>query len=178
MSKGPQQNFLITAEEIKKRVEVLAQKISSDYKDTDLVVIGLLTGSFIFISDLIRSLHFLGIKTLIDFMDVSSYGGGTESSGRVKISMDIRIDIKGRQILLVDDIVDTGLTLSSITEYLLLKEPSVIKTCVFLNKPSRRKVDVKVDYIGFEVPDLFIVGYGLDFDGRHRELPYITAIEL
>ncbi len=171
------EDFIITASEIKTRVELLAEKISSDHKDNELVVIGLLTGSFVFISDLIRYFHASGLTTIIDFMDVSSYGGETETSGNVYIVKDVKTEIKGRSVLLVDDIVDSGYTLSTITEHLKLKEPSGIRTCVLLDKPSRRIVEVKVDYVGFEVPDLFVVGYGLDFDGRHRELPYITAIE-
>ncbi|RKY79331.1 hypoxanthine phosphoribosyltransferase [candidate division KSB1 bacterium] len=170
-------DFVITEPEIKTRVEELAKKISLDHKDKELVVIGLLTGSFIFISDLIRYFHSSGLTAIIDFMDVSSYGGETETSGLVRIGRDVEAEIKGRSVLLVDDIVDSGYTLSTITGHLKLKEPSGIRTCVLLDKPSRRKVDVKVDYVGFKVPDLFIVGYGLDFDGRYRELPYITAIE-
>jgi hypoxanthine phosphoribosyltransferase len=165
---------LITEAEIKDRVNEIVKAIANDFKGDELVVVGLLKGSFMFLSDLVRLLHSQNIPLLIDFMIVSSYESKTESSGRIRLIRDITTDIKDRWVLLVDDILDTGRTLDFVVKYLLKKKPAVLKTCVFLDKPARRVVPVRVDYTGFSIPDAFVVGYGLDYDSRYREMPYIS----
>ena len=168
---------LFSEKEIHKRVDFVAEEIARDFKGQDLIMIGLLTGSFIFLADLMRAIHAHGLILQVDFMTVSSYGAATESSGVVKMLKDIHIDIKDRPVLLVDDILDSGRTLQYTTTELLKKRPSLIKTCVLLDKPDRRIMPVHADYVGFEVPDTFVIGYGLDYDGRYREVPTISKVE-
>lgn len=155
---------------IQERVAVLAHQITKDYQDLDLVVVGILNGSFMFTADLVRK-----IKTPheIDFISVSSYGGGTTSSGHVSVELDFRKNIKGRHVLLVEDIVDTGTTLSYLRPFLEERSPASLRLASLLHKPSRTKHPTTIDYLGFEIDDLFVVGYGLDLDGKYRELPYI-----
>lgn len=169
------ERVLISAEEIKNRVAQLAHQIAADYTG-ELIVAGLLTGSFIFLADLLRNLSGADIDILVDFLVVSSYGSGTETSGSVCISRDMSIDVKGRNVLLVDDILDTGHTLGAVYSHIKVKGPASVKTCVLLEKPSRLRVAAEADYTGFTVPDTFVVGYGLDHNGRFRQLPYITSI--
>jgi hypoxanthine phosphoribosyltransferase len=167
-------DVLISAKSIAARVEALAREISSFYRDTDkLVVIGLLRGSFIFIADLVRELD---LPVEVDFLEVSSYGNATESSREVRILKDLRGEIEGRDLLVVEDIVDTGRTLSHVLDILATRHPRRVEVCALLDKPSRREVDVKARWIGFEIPDKFVVGYGIDYAQRNRNLPHIGAV--
>lgn len=164
---------LISEEEIKSRINELAEQINKDYEGEELLVVSVLRGAIVFTCDLIRKLN---INVKVDFMVASSYQDSTESSGTVKIEKDLDESIKGKNILIIDDIVDTGLTLSHLVEILKTRGPKSISLCTLCSKKERRKKDVKVDYIGFEVPDLFIVGYGLDYKQQYRNLPYIGRI--
>ena len=165
---------LFTESQIQERVVGLVNEIAHDMHCDCLIVVGLLKGSFVFLADLVRLLHRQGIPLVIDFISVSSYSEGTESSGSIRLVRDITIELKDRNILLVDDILDTGRTLHFVQEHLMAHKPNSMKTCVFLNKPARRVVTVQTDYVGFTVSDAFLVGYGLDFNHRYRELPYIS----
>ena len=153
----------------------IADRIAGDCPQEEIVVVGLLKGSFMFMADMVRLLHQRQIRLQLDFMAVSSYGSGT-TPGRLNMSRDISTNISGRFVLLMDDILDTGKTLSFVYDHLLKLEPSVLKTCVFLDKPDRRKSPFTADYVGYTVPDEFVVGYGLDYDNRYRELPYVAAV--
>ncbi len=165
---------MISAKSIAARVEELAAEISAHFKDTDkLVVVGLLRGSFVFIADLARELD---LPVEIDFMETSSYGNSTESSREVRILKDIRGDIEGRDVLVVEDIVDTGHTLRHVVDILQTRKPARLKICALLDKPSRREVDITADWIGFEIPDKFVVGYGIDYAQRNRNLDHIGAV--
>ena len=155
-------------------VERLGKQISEDYKDKNLLLVSVLKGSVIFMADLMRAIT---IPCAIDFMCVSSYANKTESSGVVKIIKDLDIDLQGYDVLIVEDILDSGKTLSYLKTLLLGRNPKSIKICTLLDKPSRRLVDVKADYIGFEVENLFVIGYGLDYDQKYRNLPYISYLE-
>ena len=161
---------LISKEKVEARIVELAKQIEKDYADKDLVCVGLLKGSVVFMADLIKSSN-LDLK--IDFMKVSSYGNGTDSTGIVKILKDVDLNLEGKDVLIVEDIIDTGLTIVSVKDLLNKKMPKSIKVCTLLDKPSRRKVDVKGEYVGFEIPDEFVVGYGLDFDEKYRNIPFI-----
>lgn len=165
---------LFSEEELSEKVTELGEKISKDYCGEDLTVVGILKGSNIFMGDLIRKID---IPLSIDFMVVSSYGQSTESSGIVKVIKDLEYSIEGKNILIVEDIIDTGLTLNYLKENLLRRNPKSLKICTLLDKPIRRKVDLIVDYIGFEIPDEFIVGYGIDFAEKYRNLPYVAALK-
>ncbi len=167
-------DVMIGKEEIQKRVSELGKEISRDYKDDSIVAICVLKGAVIFISDLIREIN---VDTKIDFMAVSSYGATTQSTGVVRILKDLDSDIEGENVLIVEDIIDTGLTLKYLKEYLLARKPKSLKICTLLDKPERRTADVKADYVGFTIENKFIVGYGLDFDERYRNLPYISYLE-
>ncbi|HHI70775.1 MAG TPA: hypoxanthine phosphoribosyltransferase [Rhodobacteraceae bacterium] len=165
---------MISAKTIAARIEDLAREIREEYKDTDkLVVVGLLRGSFVFIADLVRELD---LPVEVDFLEASSYGDSTESSREVKIMKDLRGKIGGRDVLLVEDIVDTGYTLKHVVGLLKARKPNKLKTIALLNKQSRREVDVNADWVGFEIPDEFVVGYGIDFAQRNRNLPYIGKV--
>lgn len=164
--------LLLSREEIQKRVKELGKEISKDYKDKKLLVVSLLKGSFIFTADLVRELD---IPVKIEFMATSSYGHSTESSGKVKVLYDIKGSLEGYDVLIADDIADTGITMKYIMEYLKSKNPNSIKCCVLLDKPSRRKVELEPDYIGFTIPDKFIVGYGLNYGDYYRNIPYVFA---
>ena len=166
--------FLLRKEDIERKVEELAKEIKREYEGKNPILIGVLKGSFIFLSDLIRRLDF---PLEVDFVEVSSYGMGKESSGKIRVRKGIRSDIKNRHVLIVEDIVDTGLTTKYLIESLKKKKPASIKLCSLLSKPSRRKVHVDIDFLGFEIPDKFVVGYGLDFAEKYRNLPYITEVE-
>lgn len=159
------------------RVAQLAQAIASDLPSPSPSMIGLLTGSFVFLADLVRALARLGVEPQVDFMAVSHYGLATESGGVVQIRKDISLDLTARPVLLVDDILDSGRTLSLVRDRLVARGPSWLRTCVFLDKPSRRVVPISADYIGFEVPDVWIIGYGLDAGGEGRALPYVAAVD-
>ncbi|HYG58718.1 MAG TPA: hypoxanthine phosphoribosyltransferase [Symbiobacteriaceae bacterium] len=164
---------LLSAAELERRVAELGAQISQDHAGESLLVIGILKGAFVFCADLVRKIT---VPTEIDFMAVSSYGSGTESSGVVRIVKDLDATVQGRHVLLVEDIVDSGLTLRYLREYLEHQQPASLKICVLLDKPSRRKTEVPVDYRGFTIPDEFIVGYGIDFAENYRHLPYIGII--
>lgn len=167
-------NTLISQKEIEAKVVELAKKIEKDYENQELLVVGVLKGAFVFVSDLVRNIN---LDLSIDFMAVSSYGMSTQSSGVVKINKDIEMDITGKNVIIVEDIIDTGLTLKYIKEYLSGKNAKSVRICTLLDKPSRRKCDVEVDYIGFEIEDLFIVGYGIDCKEKYRNLPYIAYVQ-
>lgn len=165
---------MISAKSIAARVEALAKEISTEFADTEkLTVIGLLRGSFMFIADLVRELD---LPCEIDFLETSSYGNSTESSREVRILKDIRGEIEGRDVLLVEDIIDTGHTMQQVTKMLQARNPKRMKICALLDKPSRREVDVSADWIGFEIPDKFVVGYGIDYAQRNRNLDHIGAV--
>ncbi len=165
---------LISAKAIAARIEDLCRKIRREFSDTDkLVVVGLLRGSFVFIADLVRELD---LPIEVDFLEASSYGDSTESSREVRILKDLRGAIEGRDVLVVEDIVDTGHTLNHVIGLLTSRKPARLKSIALLDKPSRREVDFRADWIGFEIPDEFVVGYGIDFAQRNRNLPYIGKV--
>lgn len=161
---------LLTEAQLRVRVQELGAQLSRDFKGQDLVVVGLLNGVFPFFADLVRAMDF---DFDVSFMQVASYGGGTESTGEVHILKDLDRSIQGRHALVVEDIVDTGLTLFKVRNLLKDREPLSLKICTLLDKPSRRKIQVPVDYVGFTIEDHFVVGYGLDFDGKLRNLPFV-----
>lgn len=167
-------NTLISQKEIEAKVVEIAKKIEKDYENQELLVVGVLKGAFVFVSDLVRNIN---LDLSLDFIAVSSYGMSTQSSGVVKINKDIEMDITGKNVIIVEDIIDTGLTLKYIKEYLSGKNAKSVRICTLLDKPSRRKCDVEVDYIGFEIEDLFIVGYGIDCKEKYRNLPYIAYVQ-
>jgi len=165
---------MMSAKSIAARVEELARDISAHFADTEkLVVVGLLRGSFVFIADLVRELN---LPIEVDFLEASSYGNAMASSREVRILKDLRGEIAGRDVLVVEDIVDTGHTLHHVTNLLKSREPARLKTIALLDKPSRREVDMKADWTGFEIPDEFVVGYGIDFAQRNRNLPFIGKV--
>ncbi len=165
---------LFSAEEIKQRVKELAREISKDYQGKSPLLIGVLKGCWIFLADLVREIT---IPISVDFMMVSSYGKETKSSGKIKIVLDLAQPLEGKDVLVVDDILDTGLTTKFLLNQLQVKRPVSLKLCVLLDKPSRRRVQVQPDYVGFVVPNQFIVGYGIDFAENYRHLPYIGYIK-
>lgn len=165
---------LISAKAIAARVEELAREITAHFAGTDkLVVIGLLRGSFIFIADLVREID---LPVEVDFLEVSSYGDRTESSREVRILKDLRGKIEGRDVLVVEDIIDTGHTLTRVLEILATRRPARLEVCAMLDKPSRREIEVDARWIGFAIPDRFVVGYGIDYAQRNRNLPYIGSV--
>ncbi|MTI80161.1 MAG: hypoxanthine phosphoribosyltransferase [Firmicutes bacterium] len=168
------QKIMLSEEEIKDRVQGLGKQISEEYQGEEILVIGILKGAMIFLADLVRN---ISIPTYFDFMAVSSYGAGTESSGAVRILKDLDKSIEGRHVIIVEDIVDTGLTLKYLTENLQARNPASLKICTLLDKPERRTVNVNVNYVGFSVPNEFVVGFGLDFNERYRNLPYIAVLK-
>jgi hypoxanthine phosphoribosyltransferase len=167
---------MISAKSIAARVEALAKEITANYNDADkLVVVGLLRGSFVFIADLVRELK---MPVEVDFLEVSSYGDAMTSSREVRILKDLRGEINGLDVLLVEDIVDTGHTMHHVQALLESREPRSLEVCALLEKPSRREVEVDVRWIGFEIPDEFVVGYGIDYAQRNRNLPFIGKVRL
>jgi len=165
---------LISAKSIAARIEELATDISTHFEGTDkLIVVGLLRGSFVFIADLVRELD---LPVEVDFLEASSYGNSTESSREVRILKDLRGEIAGRDVLVVEDIVDTGFTLHHVLHLLESRNPTRIEVCALLDKPTRREVDIKATWTGFTIPDEFVVGYGIDFAQRNRNLPYIGKV--
>ena len=166
---------LISEEEIHAKVEELARRISADYRDVDdLIMVGVLKGSFIFLADLARHLT---IPRSVDFMALSTYGDGTDTDGAVRMIMDLRRNIAGQHVLVVEDIVDTGYTLAYLIRSLAARQPASLKTCVLVHKPERRKVYAQIDYLGFEIPDAWVVGCGLDWAEKYRTLPYIGVVK-
>ncbi len=164
---------LIKEEEIRQKVKELGKRITYDYQNKDLFVIGILKGSVIFLADLIRE---ISLPLEIDFMAVSSYGATTHTSGVVRILKDLDTDINNKDVLIIEDIIDTGLTLSYLKENLLSREPASLKVCTMLDKPDRRKVQLIPDYNGYVIPDEFVVGYGLDYNQNFRNLPYVGVV--
>ena len=160
----------ISEDEIKNRVKMLAQEITKTYCDKELVLIGILNGAFVFCADLIRQIN---IPITMEFMKVSSYHDGTESSGKIDVILGLINSIENKHVLVVEDIVDTGLTIKFLQEYLQQFSPASVKIVSFLQKPARLEHTVKIDYVGFEIEDKFVIGYGLDFSGKFRELPYV-----
>lgn len=160
----------LSAQKIEKRIKELAAIINKDYKGEELIVVGVLNGCFVFMADLIRKLD---LPLTVEFIGASSYGDGTESSGEVKVYLDLKKDIKGKNVLIVEDIVDTGNTVKSLQELLSGREAKSVKVCSFLYKPARLVHKVTIDYLAFEIEDHFVIGYGLDYAGRYRELPYV-----
>ena len=169
------EKILLSEYDIEKTVADLAESINADFKNQEIILVGLLKGSVVFMSDLLRKIT---VPCEIDFMVASSYGSGTVSSGNVKITKDLSVDIKGKNVIVVEDIIDTGNTLSRVMEILKSRDPNTLKLCSFLSKPDRRIVnDIKIDYLGTEIPDEFVVGYGLDYDEKYRNLPYIGILK-
>ena len=165
---------LFTERRLKNRVKKLGEMITKDYAGKDLVIISVLRGSYIFMADLTRSID---LPCIIDFMVVSSYGSGTTSSGQVRILKDLAENVEGKDVLVVEDILDTGNTLSYLMEILKARNVASIRLCTLLDKPDRRKKPIYADYVGFTVPDLFVVGYGLDYAEKYRNLPYIGVLK-
>ncbi|MCD6323055.1 MAG: hypoxanthine phosphoribosyltransferase [Clostridiales bacterium] len=165
---------LITKGEIEDMVKRLASRISVDYADKQLVLIGVMKGCLIFLADLLRN---ISIPVEFGTITASSYGSGTVSTGQIKIINDIDIEIRGKDVIIVEDLVDTGMTLNYLKEFLSLREPTSVKICVAFDKPSRRKNPIETDYKGMDIPDEFIVGYGLDFDEKYRNLPEICVLK-
>ena len=169
------ERILVSEEQLKAKVAELGDQITRDYEGRQLVLVSILKGSVVFMADLMRAIH---MPCSIDFMVVSSYGGAnTSSTGLVKIIKDLDQDLTGKDLLIVEDILDTGITLSHLVPMLQLRNPDSVKLCTILSKPSRRKVDLHPDYLGFEVPDEFVVGYGLDYDEKYRNLPYVGVLK-
>ncbi|MGB9791890.1 MAG: hypoxanthine phosphoribosyltransferase [Thermacetogeniaceae bacterium] len=164
---------VLTESEIQKKIDELAERINRDYAGKELLVVGILRGAFIFMADLVRRLE---MPVMIDFMAVSSYGNTTESSGVVRIIKDLDESVEGRHVLLVEDIIDTGLTLKYLYDYLKARGPASLRVCTLLDKPDRRRVDFHPDYNGFTIPDYFVVGFGLDYGQRYRNLPAVYAV--
>lgn len=168
-------HILVSEEELKAKVAELGAKISADYEGKDLLLVSILKGAVVFMADLMRAVT---IPCGIDFMVVSSYGGAnTSSTGLVKIIKDLDQDLSGKDVLIVEDILDTGITLSHLMPMLQMRKPNSLRLCTILSKPSRRKADIEPDYCGFEVPDEFVVGYGLDYDEKYRNLPYVGVLK-
>lgn len=167
-------DVMISKEELKKRIEELGSQISKDYKGESVIAICVLKGAVLFMSDLIRELN---VETKIDFMAVTSYGASTKSTGVVRILKDLDSNIEGENVIIVEDIIDSGLTLKYLKDYLLARNPKSLKICTLLDKPERRIADVAADYIGFTIENKFIVGYGLDYNQKYRNLPYISYLE-
>jgi hypoxanthine phosphoribosyltransferase len=168
------QNVLVSQEKLEKIVKTLAKQIEKDYNDKEFIMVGLLKGSVVFMADLMKHVD---LDFRIDFIVASSYGSGTESSGKVRLVKDLEISPVNKDILIVEDIVDSGNTLNFVCNYLMTKGANSVKICTLCDKPSRRKVPLTVDYCGTEIPDEFIVGYGLDYDEKYRNLPYIGVLK-
>jgi hypoxanthine phosphoribosyltransferase len=164
---------LIDAQTLSGRIAELGAEVSADYEGRDLLLIGVLKGAVFFMADLMRRLT---IPCEVDFMAISSYGASTDSSGVVRILKDLDINIEGRDVLVVEDIIDSGLTLSYLVRNLESREPATLEVCALLTKPDRREIDVPVRYVGFEIPNRFVIGYGLDFGERYRNLPYVAVL--
>jgi hypoxanthine phosphoribosyltransferase len=165
--------ILVQADELQHRIKEMAEEVSRDYKGRDLLLIGVLKGAVFFLADLMRHLD---VPCEVDFMAVSSYGSSTDSSGVVRILKDLDAPLEGRNVLIVEDIVDSGLTLQYLMRTLAARNPASIEVCALLTKPERRKVDTPARYVGFEIPDKFAIGYGLDYAERYRNLPYVATL--
>jgi hypoxanthine phosphoribosyltransferase len=168
------EEILIDSDAIAKRVAELGAQLTAEYAGRDPVMVSVLKGALVFLADLMRAME---LPTSIDLMEVSSYGAGTETSGQVRILKDLSKSIEGRDVIVVEDIIDTGLTLNYLLRYLAERHPASIKICCLLDKPARRLADIDIDYRGFTIPDRFVIGYGLDYDERYRNLPYIGVLK-
>ena len=166
--------ILIDEETLQRRIAELGEEVSADYAGRDLLLVGVLKGAVFFMSDLMRRLT---IPCEIDFMAISSYGAATDSSGVVRILKDLDINIEGRDVLVVEDIIDSGLTLSYLLRTMRARDPASLEICALMTKPERREIDVPVRYVGFEIPNRFVIGYGLDFGERYRNLPYVGVLD-
>jgi hypoxanthine phosphoribosyltransferase len=167
------QSVLITEDEIRRKVAEMAQQISRDYEGKEVILVGVLVGAVVFLADLLRAME---VPVSVDFVAISSYGKDTRSSGVVRILKDLDINIESKHVLIVEDIVDTGLTLKYLVDNLSARSPATLRVCALLDKPSRRKIPVTIHYLGFTVPDKFVIGYGLDFDQRYRNLPFVGVL--
>jgi hypoxanthine phosphoribosyltransferase len=165
---------IVTQEEMRTRIRELGRQITADYADKDLVLVGVLKGAYAFYADLARALR---IPMRVDFLVVTSYGTKAKPSGKVKMVTDLTEDIAGRDVLLVEDIVDSGLTVQYLLKTLSRRKPKSIKVCALLSKPERRKVNVTIDYVGFNIPNKYVVGYGLDYQQKYRNLPYLAVLD-
>ena len=168
------ERILLSEDQIKARIAELGRELTADYAGKNPIFIGVLKGVVMFFADMIRAIP---LDCQIDFMAVSSYGGGTQSSGKIRIQKDISVDLAGRHVVILEDILDSGLTPSHTAAYLKTKGPASLKICTLLDKPDRRKAEVQADYVGFTIPNLFVVGYGLDFDENYRNLPYVGVLK-
>ena len=166
---------IVTQEEMRARIKELGKQIATDYAGKDLVLVGVLKGAYAFYADLARAIR---IPMRVDFLVVTSYGGQSRTSGRVKVITELTEDVKGKDLLLVEDIVDSGLTVQYLIKTLAKYRPKSIKVCTLLSKPERRKIDVPLDYIGFKIPNKYVVGYGLDYQQKYRNLPYLAVLDL
>ena len=166
--------MLLPRAEIESAIKRLASAITRDYREKNPLLLGILKGSFMFMADLVRQLDF---PLEVEFIRLSSYGSGQQTSGRVKVVQGLRLAVQGRHVLVVEDIVDTGITVAFLLDYLKKKKPASLKLCALTDKPSRRRVPVAIDYLGFTVPDKFLVGYGLDYNEKYRNLPDICYLE-
>ncbi len=167
------EEILIDADRLQARIAELGEELSADYRGRDLLLVGVLKGAVFFMADLMRRIT---VPCEIDFMAISSYGAATDSSGVVRILKDLEINIEGRHVLVVEDIIDSGLTLSYLVRNLEAREPASLEICALMTKPERREIDVDVRYTGFEIPNRFVIGYGLDFAERYRNLPYVAVL--
>jgi hypoxanthine phosphoribosyltransferase len=174
MMEQDMQEILFTPEALAQRVKELADQINRDYAGKSPMVVGTLRGSFVFMADLVRQIN---LPLTVDFLSASSYGSGTESSGQVRLKLDLGDDIAGRDVLIIEDIVDSGNTLSKLLPELQKRGPTSLKVCALLDKPERRVLPFQADYVGFTIPDAFVVGYGLDFNQHYRQLPYIGVLK-
>ena len=168
------EEVLLGTDELQSRVVELGRQLSADYAGRDPVLVSVLKGSIVFLADLIRAMD---IPLSVDLMEVSSYGAGTETSGQVRILKDLSRPIEGREVIVVEDIIDTGLTLNYLLRYLAERNPASMRICCLLDKPARRLAEIEIDYRGFTIPDRFVIGYGLDYDERYRNLPYVAVLD-
>jgi len=167
--------IMIEEEKIKRRIDEICEEINRDFGDEPLIVISILKGAFVFTADVVRKLK---MPVEVHFMKVSSYGGGTKTSGTVAVKLDIDRDITDKNVLIIEDIIDSGYTMQEVRKMLTARGAKALKLCSCLSKPSRREVPVDIEYLGFEIPDEFVVGYGLDYDEKYRNLPYIGVVEI
>lgn len=166
---------IVTQEEMRARIKELGKQIANDYTGKDLVLVGVLKGAYAFYADLARAIR---IPMRVDFLIVTSYGGQSKTSGKVKVITELTEDIKGKDVLLIEDIVDSGLTVQYLIKTLSKQKPKSIKVCTLLSKPERRTIDVTLDYIGFKIPNQYVVGYGLDYQQKYRNLPYLAVLDV
>ncbi len=164
---------MFSAEQLATRIGELGARITEDYQGKELTVVGVLTGSFVFYADLVRAID---LPLRCDFLGLSSYGAGTESSGVVAITSDLKKPVEGKHVLVVEDIIDTGLTMRYLLDNLATRHPASVKVCALLEKPARAKTKIPIDYLGYTIPDAFVVGFGLDFDERYRNLPFLGVL--